>query len=191
MQHMLTPANGLQPPLPDNVIVNEGGNGQIPFVQGKTYRLRIISFAAFASAMIHFNSHTMTVIMNDASYIKSEQAYQLRIAPAQRYDVLISAIDRDHRNYPYLVALDINRDYANDQDLVWPHNFTGQLVMDSALNFTTDVVSQFQPVDDSKFAPNNGAAAFEPVTKTLTMTFEFCTDQNGIGRYVRDASPTR
>jgi iron transport multicopper oxidase len=179
---MLTPANGFNPPLPDSIIVNEGGDGQINFVKGKTYRVRIISFAAFASAFVHFDSHTMDVIMNDGSYIKSSSAYQLRIAPAQRYDVLISAIDRDRRNYPYLVALDINKDFANDAAPVWPHNFTGQLVMDTKLNFTTDVVDAFRPIDDSNFAPYDDASAFGPVTKTLTMNFEFCTDQNGIGR---------
>ncbi|KAB5554568.1 iron transport multicopper oxidase FET3 [Coniochaeta sp. 2T2.1] len=189
MQTMLSPANGFRPPFPDGIIVNEGGDGQISFVKGKTYRIRIISFAAFASAFVHFDSHTMSVIMNDGSYIKNNSAYQLRIAPAQRYDVLVSAIDRDRRNYPYLVALDINKDFANDASVSWPHNFTGQLVMDKNQNFTTDVVNAFRPQDDSNFAPYDGAAAFGPVTKTLTMNFEFCTDQNGIGRACINGSP--
>ena len=178
---MLQPGNGA-PPFPDSVIVNEGGDGKITFVKGKTYRVRIISFAAFASAMVHFDSHTMTLIMNDGSYVKPTSAYQVHVAPAQRYDVLISAIERDHRNYPFLVALDLNKDFANDVSLVWPHNFTGQLVMDPGKEFTTDVVDKFRPVDDSNFAPFNDAAAFGPVTKTLTMNFQFCVDQNNILR---------
>ncbi|KAB5511198.1 iron transport multicopper oxidase FET3, partial [Coniochaeta sp. 2T2.1] len=182
MQAMLTPANGFRPPFPDSIIINEGGDGQISFVKGNTYRVRIISFAAFASAFVHFDSHTMSVIMNDGSYIKEKSAYQLRVTPAQRYDVLISAIDRDRRNYPYLVALDVNKDFANDASVQWPHNFTGQLVMDKNRNFTTDVVKAFRPQDDSNFVPWDGGAAFGPVTKTLTMNFAFCTDQNGIGR---------
>lgn len=182
VQNMFKPANAFIPPFPDTVIVNEGGDGLINFVKGKTYRVRIISFAAFASAFLHFDSHTMTVIMTDGSYIKSNSATQLRITPAQRYDVLISAIDRDHRNYPYLVALDVNRDFANDPAPVYPYNFTGQLVMDPRLNFTTDVVGSFRPQDDQNFAPYDDAAAFGPVTKTLTMNFDFCLDSNGIGR---------
>lgn len=179
---MLTPANGFLPPFPDSIIVNEGGDGNINFVKGKTYRVRVISFAAFASAFLHFDAHTMTVIMNDGSYIKPESVYQLRVAPAQRYDVLISAIDRDRRNYPYLFALDVNRDFANDPAPIWPHNFTGQLVMDPKQNFTTDVVDAFRPADDSHFAPYDDGSAYGPVTKTLTMNFQFCVDQNGIGR---------
>ncbi|KAB5518103.1 iron transport multicopper oxidase FET3 [Coniochaeta sp. 2T2.1] len=189
MQAMLTPANGFRPPFPDGIIVNEGGDGQINFVKGKTYRIRIISFSAFASAFVHFDSHTMSVIMNDGSYIKKKSAYQLRVTPAQRYDVLISAIDRDRRNYPYLVALDVNKDFANDASVQWPHNFTGQLVMDKTRNFTTDVVKAFRPQDDSDFAPYDGGAAFGPVTKILKMDFAFCTDQNGIGRACINGQP--
>jgi iron transport multicopper oxidase len=169
------------PPFPDGIIVDEGGNGHINFVKGKTYRIRIISFAAFASAFIHFDSHTMQVIMNDGSYIQKAQAYQLRIAPAQRYDVLISAIDRDHRNYPYLVALDINRDFTQDGS-VYPHNFTGQLVMDPSQNFTQDVVSVWRPVDDSHFTSLDGAPKYEPVDKIIELDFDFCFDVNGFPR---------
>lgn len=179
---MLTKTNNFAPLFPDGIIINEGGDGQINFVKGKTYRVRIISFAAFASAFIHFDSHTMSVIMNDGSYIKQNSAYQLRLAPAQRYDVLISAIDRDRRNYPYLFALDVNKDFANDANLRWPLNFTGQLVMDKTLNFTTDVVTAFRPQDESSFAPYDDADAFGPVIKTLTMNFDFCSDANGINR---------
>jgi FtsP/CotA-like multicopper oxidase with cupredoxin domain len=62
------------PPFPDGLIVNEGQNANINFVKGKTYRIRLISFSAIASAMVHFDSHTMQVIMNDGSYIRQTQA---------------------------------------------------------------------------------------------------------------------
>lgn len=180
---MLQPSNtNFLPPFPDGIIVNEGGDGKIDFVKGKTYRIRIISFSAFASAMLHFDSHTMQVIMNDGSYIKKEQAYQLRISPAQRYDVLISAIDRDNRNYPYLVSLDINRDYTKP-GAVYPHNFTGQLVMDPNKPFTADNVDDWRPVDDSHFKPLLQVARYEPVTTNIVLDFEFCSDNNGIPRY--------
>ncbi|KAL1869993.1 hypothetical protein VTK73DRAFT_2863 [Phialemonium thermophilum] len=182
VRDMLQPSNTLfLPRFPDGIIVNEGGSAQIPFVKGKTYRLRIISFAAFASAMLHFDSHTMQVIMNDGSYIQQAQAYQLRISPAQRYDVLISAIDRDHRNYPFLFSLDINRDFTKP-DPVWPNNFTGQLVMDSTKPFTEDVVDVWRPVDDSHFKPFDSLVQFGPVTTTVVLDFDFCFDENDYPR---------
>lgn len=179
---MLVPNGGFAPPFPQNAIVNDGGDGHIDFVKGKTYRIRVINFAAFAPAFLHFDSHTVTIIMTDGSYVKPETAYTLRISPAQRYDILITALDRDKRNYPFLVALDINRDYVNDAFPAWPNNFTGQLVMNKDLPFTTDVVSSFSPKDDSRLAPYDDASAWGPVTKTLTMNFAFCRDVNGIPR---------
>jgi iron transport multicopper oxidase len=171
------------PPLPDSIIMNEGANAHINFVEGKTYRIRMISFAAFASAMVHFESHTMQVIMNDASYINEAQAYQLRIAPAQRYDFLISAISRDHGNYPFLVSLDVNRDFSNPSGLAWPHNYTGYLVMDSTQPTTsTDVVAQWQPADDSHFTSLNGSAPYGPVSTTIKLDFQFCRDANNLPR---------
>jgi iron transport multicopper oxidase len=178
---MLVPGGAPIPPFPQSAIVNEGGDGHIPFVKGKTYRVRFISFAAFASAFLHFDSHTMSIIMIDGSYVKTESTYQIRLAPAQRYDFLITASSRDQRNYPFLIALDINRDYTTAGS-TYPNNFTGQLVMDSTKAFTTDVVTSFSPQDDAKLVPYDGAAAYGPVTKTLTMNFAFCTDANNIPR---------
>jgi iron transport multicopper oxidase len=171
------------PPFPDSIIVNEGTGALFPFVKGKTYRIRIISFAAFASAMFHIDSHTMQVIMNDGAYIKQNEAYQLRVAPAQRYDFLISAIDRDSGNYPFLVSLDMNRDFSNPNGLVWPHNFTGYFVMDPSQPTTKlDQVDSWRPVDDSHFEALNGACAYGPPTKTIVLDFNFCTDSNNLPR---------
>ncbi|KAK4153229.1 multicopper oxidase [Chaetomidium leptoderma] len=185
VQGMLVPTNTrFQPPLPDNIIVNEGQGMHLNFTKGKTYRIRIISFAAFGSAMVHFDSHTMNVIMNDGAYIQKQDAYQVRIAPAQRYDVFISAIDRDNGNYPFLVSLDLNRDWTNStQQMTWPHNYTGYLVMDASQPLNKrDVVDKWQPVDDAHFKPNDGAAAYSSYDKLMQLDFKFCLDQNGYPR---------
>lgn len=102
VRNMLQPENTqFAPPLPDGVIINDGGNGLIPMEAGKTYRLRIICFSALAAAMIHFDSHPMTVIMMDADYVQPQKVDQLRVSAAQRYDVLISATERDERRKPH------------------------------------------------------------------------------------------
>ena len=185
MQNMLQPSNtNFLPPFPDGIIVNEGLGLNVTFAAGKTYRFRIICFSAFASAFLHFDSHTMQVIMIDSSYITQAQAYQLRVAPAQRYDVLVQGISRDHRNYPFLVSLDINRDFANDPaaSVAWPHNYTGYLVMQPDGAYPQDVVAKWQPVNDASFRPLDGAAAYGPVTNTITLDFTFCEDANGYPR---------
>jgi iron transport multicopper oxidase len=188
VQTMLQTTNAqFLPPFPNSVIVNEGRNPNIKLDIGKTYRIRIISFAALGSAMVHFGSHTMSVIMIDSSYVQKQEAFILRVAPAQRYDVMISGIDRDQgRNYPYLVALDINRDYADPAPVIpisWNYNKTGYLVTDSTLPMdTADVVDVFRPFDEGHFIPLDQQPALGPVTKTWKLDFSFCRDANNYPR---------
>lgn len=183
VRNMLTTSNvHFLPPFPDNILINEGQGANVTFVVGKTYRFRIISFSAFASVMVHFDSHTMQVIMNDGTYVQQAQAYQLRVAPAQRYDVLITAISRDHRNYPYLLSLDMNRDYTVTASNVWPFNYTGYLVMDPNGALPQDVVAKWQPVNDADFLPFDNQVAYGPVAQTIQLDFNFCTDANGYPR---------
>ncbi|ORY65291.1 Cupredoxin [Pseudomassariella vexata] len=183
VQAMLSPNNTqFRPPIPDNIIVNEGQTSNIQFDIGKTYRVRILNFAALGSAMLHFDSHTMSVIQIDASYVQKQEVYQLRIAPAERYDVLISGIDRDQgRNYPFLVSLDINKDFqVNPQ---WPHNVTGYLITDSKLAIdSVDVVDVWLPFDDAHFVPYDNQPALGPVTKYWELDFDFGLDANGYPR---------
>ncbi|KAL2159126.1 hypothetical protein VTH06DRAFT_2885 [Thermothelomyces fergusii] len=185
VRNMLNPSNTrFLPPVPDNITVNEGQGLHIKFAKGKRYRIRMISFSAFGAAMVHFDSHTMNVIAIDGAYVKKEDAYQLRIAPAQRYDVLLSPSDSDEGNYPFLVSLDINRDWTNSsEEMVWPHNYTGYLVMDESQPLDkVDVVDKWQPADEARFQPYDGAAAYGTYQKLIKLDFAFCLDQNGYPR---------
>lgn len=182
---MLVPSNTqFQPPIPDSLLVNDGLGACVGFTRGKRYRIRIINFAAFGSAMVHFNSHNMSVIMNDAAYLKKTNASHLRLAPAQRYDVLVSAADGDSGNYPFLVSLDLNRDWTNSSDrMTWPHNYTGYLVMNSSQPLDkADVVDRWQPINESQLQPYDGASAYSSYDKLIRLDFKFCLDQNGYPR---------
>lgn len=182
---MLNPSNTrFAPPIPNSLLVNEGQGARYNVTKGKTYRIRMINFAAFGAAMIHFYEHTMQIITNDGAAIKEQDAYHLRIAPAQRFDFLIQASDSDSGNYPFLVALDLNRDWTNSTDkMSWPHNYTGYLVTDPTLPLTrNDTVDKWAPADDSLFKPYDDAAALGSPDKLIKLDFKFCVDQNGIPR---------
>ncbi|KAK2036389.1 multicopper oxidase [Colletotrichum somersetense] len=190
-QKMFLPSNtDFAPPIPNGIVVNDGMGANFKFEQGKTYRIRMINYAAFAGFMVHFDSHDMNVIMADSSYVKQKTTYMLRVAPAQRYDILVKAIDRDNRNYGFLIAGDINRDWTNKAlPQTWPHNYTGQLVMSPEKPFGTDVVSEFRPSDDAVFEPFGDAAILPPATKILLFEWDFCLDKNGIPRSCVNGSP--
>lgn len=190
------------PPLPDSIILNEGGSNQIPFEQGKTYRIRMISFAAFAATMINFKSHAMKVIMQDGSYVQETTAEQLRISPGQRYDVLLTPNLNDTGNYPFLAALDINADYttpsASPQPISWDYNITGYLVSDSSQDLTSvDVVSAWTPSKEISFANPDSVGPWGPVDQTIQLDFNFCLNNYSIPQacfngqpYVEQVVPT-
>ncbi|KAK1593282.1 multicopper oxidase [Colletotrichum navitas] len=182
VQKMFLPSNTLfTPPIPDGLLVNDGLGANFQFEKGKTYRIRMINYAAFASFMVHFDSHDMNVISTDSAYVKMKTAYMLRIAPAQRYDILVKCNDRDNRNYGFLIASDYNRDYTDPTfEQIWPHNYTGQLVMFPNMPFYTDPVSEFRPSDDS---------VFQPFDDILLFDWDFCQDKNGIPRSCVNGSP--
>ncbi|CAP72621.1 uncharacterized protein PODANS_2_530 [Podospora anserina S mat+] len=190
VRNMLQPSNTrFAPPIPDGMIINEGAGLNVNFTKGRKYRFRMISFAALASAMIHFDSHDINIIMNDADYLQKEVKYQLRIATAQRYDFIIECIDRDNDNYPFLISLDINRDWTNPDlgPLQWPHNYTGYLTMDyNKPNTKKDVVHKWKPADDSHFKPYDNEAILggndTNYDTLIKMDFAFCTDANGYPR---------
>jgi iron transport multicopper oxidase len=185
VQAMLTPNNTQwRPPIPDGMITNEGGDRDIQFDIGKTTRVRIISFAALTGFMLHFDSRQMEVIMIDGSYVQKQVVDQLRIAPAQRYDILISGVNSDKgANIPYLVSMDLNRDYTTTA--TWGFNQTGYLVTDSSLPCdAVDVVDDWKPFDEGDFAPLDDQPAYGPVTKTWMLDFTLCKDANDIPRLV-------
>lgn len=192
---MLQPNNTLFiPPFPDSLIVNEGGSSKITFEKGKTYRLRLINFSALAGVMVTFQDHAMKIIMQDGSYITPTYANQLRLAAAQRYDVILTPNADDSGNYPFLIALDTNADYLNADatplGISWNNNQTGYLVLDpSAPTTAVDVVSVFDPVDDSTFTNLDHAPALGPVTQTIQLDFNFCFDSNDIPRACFNGKP--
>ncbi|KAK4201637.1 putative iron transport multicopper oxidase FET3 [Triangularia verruculosa] len=190
VRNMLQPSNTrFAPPIPDGMIINEGAGLNVNFTKGKKYRFRMISFAALASAMIHFDSHDINIIMNDGAYLQKEVKYQLRIATAQRYDFIIECIDRDNDNYPFLISLDVNRDWTNPDlgPLQWPHNYTGYLIMDyDKPNTKKDVVQKWKPADDSHFKPYDNETILggnnTNYDTLIKVDFKFCQDVNGYPR---------
>lgn len=182
---MLTPSNkNFKPPIPDSMIINEGQGLNVNITAGQTYRIRMINYAAFGAAMVHFNAHNMNVVMNDGAYIQKVDASQVRLAPAQRYDVLVTSADTDSGNYPFLVSLDLNRDWTNyTEKMSWQHNYTGYLVTNASQPLNkVDVVDKWQPVDDATFEPYDGASALGSYDKLINLDFKFCFDVNGYPR---------
>ncbi|KAH7348950.1 iron transport multicopper oxidase FET3 [Rhexocercosporidium sp. MPI-PUGE-AT-0058] len=175
------------PPFPNALLVNESTTANFKFTPGKTYKIKMISMAAFASVFIQFDSHPMNIIEIDGSYTVKKEAYQLRIAPAQRYTILLKAQDSTRRNYAFLASLDMNRDFTNGTVApVWPFNVTGNIIYDPVKALApTYVVPRWKPFDDATLVAKDGQALLGPrekVDKEITLDFNFKLDPTGIPR---------
>jgi iron transport multicopper oxidase len=187
ISQMLVPENvHALPPFPDALLLNDGQNVKFNFVPGKTYKIRMVNMGAFASTMIQFDSHTMQVIEIDGSYVEKHQAYQLRISPAERYTVLLKAQPTTRRNYAFLAALDMNRDFANDAAPVWPFNITGTLVYDASKAAPSPyVVPKWSPLDDATLHALDCQRILgrrDYVDQDIRLDFNFGFDSHGIPR---------
>lgn len=184
LRQLLNPSNTIfLPPFPDAQLINDSQNVTFNLDAGKTYKINIISTAAFASTLLQFDSHTMRVIGVDGVYIQKHDAFQIRVAPAQRYTVLLNAQPTTRRNYAFLASLDKNRDFANDPTPSYPLNVTGYLVYDNMKPLPGPyVVNQWNIVNDFTFvALDNQVLLGEPDVE-ITLDFNFCI-KDGIPRY--------
>ena len=177
-----------RPPFPVALLTNDASSVSFKFQPGKTYKIKIISIAAFASTFLQFDSHTMRVIEVDGSYIEKHDAYQIRVAPAQRYTVLLNAQPTTRRNYAFLASLDMNRDF-NDPNAqppnAYPFNITGTLIYDTAKPLPAPyVVRSWNPVNDFTFAALDGERLLGTPNVDITLNFTFGFDAKGIPRWV-------
>jgi iron transport multicopper oxidase len=187
-QMLVTTNTHFLPPFPDALLVNDSSSAQLNFQAGKTYKIKVISTAAFAAVLLQFDSHTMHLISIDGSYVQKKDAYQIRVAPAQRYEFLLTAQTSVRRNYGFLASLDMNRDYATGGSTnVWPFNITGVIQYDASKGappaFSVPAWTSVQ--DDAKLvALDNQALLGQPdvVDKDIRLNFNFGFDVNGIPR---------
>ena len=145
--------------------------------------VRIISMAAFASTFFEFGSHTMTIIAVDGSYVQPFTATQIRVAPAQRYTVLITALNTPRTNYAFLASLDMNRDFTETETAVYPHNITGYIVYEESQAYPQAlVVDAWTPANDVEFQGLEGKGTLPSPTKEITLDFTFGLDEIGVPR---------
>lgn len=190
INQMLTTTNThFLPPFPDALLVNDSSSAQLNFEAGRNYKIRIVSYAAFASVMLQFDSHTMRVVEIDGVYVQKHDAYQIRVAPAQRFTVLLNAQTSIRRNYGFLASLDENRDFSTGgSSNAWPFNITGTIMYDPSKGAPPAfVVPKWSPQDDATLVSlDNQALLGKPdlVDKAITLNFNFGFDSNQIPRFV-------
>jgi iron transport multicopper oxidase len=171
------------PPLPAGGLLNDSGaNATLYFEPGKSYKIRFISMAAISATFFQFDSHKMKVIEIDGVYVQAYEADQIRVAPAQRYSVIVTAKPTSAKNYAIAASMDTNRDYSLP-GAVFLTNMTANIIYDSAKPLPGPyIVPSWVPLDDTALTPFDNAGLYQPVTKIITLDFNFGLDNLGIPR---------
>ena len=97
-------AHGAEP-TPDSTLINDSQNVQFSIIPGKRYLFRIINMSGFASNIIKFGGHNMTIVEMDGVATVPTNTTKIRVAAAQRYAVIITALPSAAKNFAILSAM--------------------------------------------------------------------------------------
>ncbi|KAJ3190893.1 ferroxidase fet3 [Irineochytrium annulatum] len=110
MRDFMSPLNPEgKEPVPNSALIGESHASTYRFKPGKTYRLRLVSFASLATSTVWIDGHDMRVIEIDGVDVVPYATDAVPVAPGQRYSVLVTARERGNGtdvNYAMHAALD-------------------------------------------------------------------------------------
>ncbi|KAH7919193.1 Fet3 protein [Leucogyrophana mollusca] len=171
-------------PSPVTSAVGFNANATLPFVPGRTYRLRIVNMSAFASFFFWIDGHEMQVIEGDSTDIRKVPMDMLEIAVAQRYSVLVTARDDSSSNWAIHANMDTDMfDYVPEG--LQP-NVTSSITYASG-NPLTDLspVAEYISTNDTALVPLVVVPQQPPVTRTIELeaTFDVMSDGTNHGMF--------
>lgn len=179
-------------------LMNWGKNITIPVKPNKTYLVHVICPGNFPGHAWFFDKHPMTTVEVDGVYVdpvsvntvSDGKQQQVRIAPGQRYGVLIKTKNDTSQNYAIFDTMDVNMLFIN-KGLTPPPgynmNVTGYLVYnDSAPLPPPPVLTKLDNsdfFDDVKFVPVDHEPILGPVDHQIIMD-SGPANISGISRFV-------
>lgn len=183
-------------PVPQAALFNDSQNTTLAVQPGKTYLVRIINMAAFASQYVWFEDHSMKVVEVDGVYTEPYETNMIYLTTAQRYSVLITMKNETTSNYAFMGSMD--EELFDTVPSSLNPNVTGWLVYDaSAPKPAAKDVSEFAPLDDFLLTPIDGEKLFPEADHVVTL--DVMMDNLGDGAnyaflnditYVRPKVPT-
>ncbi|KAJ3334922.1 ferroxidase fet3 [Gonapodya sp. JEL0774] len=170
-------------------------NSTIPFVPGKTYRLRIINMSALAMFSVWIDGHNITVIEVDGTDVEPYPIDMVTLSVAQRISVLVTAKNETDSNW--LVHMNMSPDMFDFVPDDLQLNITTTILYNTSFP-TADgtTVDEYLEFPDADLVPIDvEGEATADVSITLAATFD--TADDGTNRaffnditYVTPLTPT-
>ncbi|KAG5638015.1 hypothetical protein H0H81_002283 [Sphagnurus paluster] len=175
----LGPKTGSSPSgVTSSVGFNE--NATLPFVPGKTYRLRIVNTSAFAAFFFWIDGHDMRIIEVDGTDVEESPIDLLELTVAQRYSVLVTARNDTSANWAIHANMDTDM-FDTVPDTLNP-NATASVTYSTSSPLTDlGFVNEYHDVDDLGLVPVIKVPQ-PPLTRTIELEVSFDTMDDGTNR---------
>ena len=182
-----------QAPIPVAGLVNDGKNKTIHMKPNKTYLMHLVDMANFPGVAIIMSGHNMTAVGVDGTYVEPHElgSKLLRLAPGQRWDVLVQSRPDASKNFELWTILDINMLFPPlgiPSIPGWNGNASAYFVYDEA-NPPAEPVIVYELsgpdfIDEvNTLVPLDRMPTLEPVDRRLTLTLDNATF-DGITRFI-------
>ncbi|CAD6939519.1 unnamed protein product, partial [Tilletia caries] len=156
-------------------------NVTIPFVPGKTYRIRVINMAALAMFHLWIEGHEMRIIEVDGTDTEELPVSALTISVAQRYSVLVTARnDTGSAMKNWLLHANMDPDMFDVVPDELALNVTSTIGYEGADGMGSDrpYLDEYMYFDDTKLVPVEVEGMAAPDTE-FDLNVSFDTYQNG------------
>ncbi|OAG06621.1 multicopper oxidase [Paraphaeosphaeria sporulosa] len=155
-------------PVPKSALINDGQNVTVAVQPGKTYLIRMVNMAAFASMYVWFQGCSMRVVEVDGIYTEAAEAEMLYLTAGQRYSVILTVESDGVTNIPFVASMDKELFDEIPDDL--NANATGWLLLDSSKELPAPIkMDVFEALDDMSLRPLDSLAALREVDRTITL----------------------
>nr|BAU94255.1 laccase [Pholiota microspora] len=152
-------------------------NATLPFVPGKTYRLRIVNTSAFSAFFFWIDGHDMRIIEVDGTDVAESPIDLISLTVAQRYSVLVTARNDTSANWAIHANMDTDM-FDTVPDTLNP-NVTSSITYDASAPLTDlGFVDAYHDVEDTALVPVE-VVAQPPATKTIELEVFFDTMDDG------------
>ncbi|KIJ14567.1 Ferroxidase [Paxillus involutus ATCC 200175] len=175
----LPPISGTSPsPVTSAVGFNE--NSTLPFVPGRTYRLRVINTSAFSAFFFWIDGHDMTIIEADGTDVQEYPVDMLSISVAQRYSVLVQA--RTDSSSNWMIHANMDTTMFDKVPSTLNPNITSSITY-SPGQVVTDLspIANYSSINDTALVPTIAIPQF-PLSKTVELQVAFDTMNDGTNR---------
>ncbi|KAG6332533.1 hypothetical protein ID866_6557 [Astraeus odoratus] len=155
-------------------------NSTLPFVPGRTYRLRVINTSALSTFFFWIDGHSMRIIEADGTDVEEYPVDFLGLAVAQRYSVLVTA--RNDTSSNWMIHANMDPAMFDTVPSTLQLNITSSITYATGQSITDlGTISDYTQFNDTVLTPSE-AIAQPPVTKTIELEMLFDTMNDGTNR---------